>query len=441
MVQWFSAPVEKIKGTVNVPGDKSISHRALILSGLTLGNSLIKGLSTAEDVIKTKNSMEAFGVSFTTNLNNDLEVFGCGVGGLREPCDFLDLGNSGTSTRLIMGMSTTQPMTLHLSGDQSLRKRSMQALIHHLTNLGAQITAKSNYFLPLTITGTNFTLPSTHFIHPPSAQIKSALLLAALNIEGETTIIESQRTRDHTEIMLQNFGVPLHIETSETGQKIKLNGRCDLQKCTLSIPGDFSSAAFLIVAALLLPGSEITIEKVGINPTRIGLLSLLKKMGGKIILEHSQTISGEDQATIHVKSSKLKAITVPDSYVPITIDEYPILSIAAVYAEGTSIFHGLHALRNKESDRLTTLAHRLSQCGIKATITHDSLTIHGQSKRPYGGEIIDTSFDHRIAMSFLIFGMMTESGITLNEIDSIKTSFPNFIDTMNELGAEISCIT
>ena len=432
-----------LKGTITVPGDKSISHRALMLGALAVGETRISGLLEGEDVLATAAAMRAMGATITRSAPGDWQVHGVGVGGLLQPQQALDMGNSGTSTRLLMGLVASHPLTVTFTGDASLSRRPMARVIDPLSLIGAQITAtpgpdNKGGRLPLTLTGLCPAVPLEYTLPVASAQVKSALLLAGLNTPGHTIIHEPIPTRDHSERMLQGFGATLHIEHTPKGRTITLIGEAELKPQTLTIPGDPSSAAFPMVAALLVPGSDVTITNIGLNPTRSGLITVLQAMGADITLKNPRTIGGEPVADLHIRHSPLTGIDIPPDIAPAMIDEFPILFIAAAHAQGTTRTTGLEELRVKESDRLRTMAKGLAQIGVKVEEHPDGLTIHGHAGNPLpGGATIETHLDHRIAMSFAIASLTSRAPITIDDATPINTSFPTFLPLMQSLGAEV----
>jgi 3-phosphoshikimate 1-carboxyvinyltransferase len=429
-----SHKVAALKGTLLVPGDKSISHRALIFGSQGNGASEIHGLLESEDVIHTAQALQSMGVNITkTKGKNKATIWridGVGTGGLTEPNDVLYMGNSGTGARLMMGLVSSYPFTSFFNGDESLRKRPMSRVTIPLAQSGAQFLSHTGEKLPLSVTGIREALPINYTLPVASAQVKSAILLAALNIAGKTTVVEPIATRDHTERMLKYLGV--EVESGE--HSITLKGQPELKAFDLTVPGDPSSAAFPIVAALITKGSDITLPNICINPLRIGLYVTLLEMGADIEFKNKTEVAGELVADIRVRSSKLKGIKVPASRAPSMIDEYPILAIAAAMAEGDTIMEGLEELRVKESDRLAAVAAGLEANGVTHKIEGDTLTVTGG--KATGGGLVETHFDHRIAMSFLILGMVAKKPVGVDDVSMINTSFPNFMELMAGIGAE-----
>ena len=440
MAMLDSGSAAKLSGTVRVPGDKSISHRALIVSALAVGESRIDGLLEGEDVLATAAALRALGASVQRIGAGSWSVHGAGIGGLAEPDTVLDLGNSGTAARLLLGVLGTHPVTAFLTGDASLRSRPMGRVAEPLRRMGAAVSAREGDLLPLMVTGARDPVPIEYALPVPSAQVKSAVLLAALNTPGETTVVESRPTRDHSELMLRDFGVDIAVSESAAGRAITLRGQPEIEGRAVSVPGDPSSAAFPGVAALLVPGSEVEIPDVGLNPTRTGLLDCLGEMGAEVAVARGAPSRGEPVGGLtfrHPGPNRLRAIEVPAERAPRMIDEYPILAVAAAFAEGTTRMHGLGELRVKESDRLAAIAGGLQAAGIAAAIDGDTLIVEGVPGRPAGGTVVDAGHDHRIAMAFLVLGLACERPIGVQGSETIDTSFPGFAAAMNRLGAEI----
>ncbi len=434
-----------LKGTPTIPGDKSISHRSLMFGGMAIGKTTIHGLLEGEDVHATASAMRAMGATIARHENGIWECHGVGIGGLQTPSCVLDMGNSGTSTRLLMGLVGGHNITAQFTGDDSLIKRPMGRVIKPLQQMGVTITAREDGLLPLTIQGPKDTMPITYELPVASAQVKSCILLAGLSAMGKTTVIEKIPTRDHTENMLRHFGVPVDVENlPDGGQAISVQGQKDLTGTIVHVPSDPSSAAFVVVAALLNDGSDIKVKNILMNDRRNGVFATLIEMGADITIENSRIEAGEEVADLHVKGGKvLNGIDVPSSRVPSMIDEFPILAVAASCAKGITKMTGLEELRVKESDRLLMMYKGLKSCGVDLEMGEDWLTIHGTGTPPRGlkqGEEIKTALDHRIAMSFLILGTATENPITIDDGAPIKTSFPNFIDLLNGLGTKISSV-
>ena len=431
-----SSSVKGLNGSVSVPGDKSISHRSLILASQAIGQSKIFGLLEGDDVIATANCLRLLGVNI--NKEDDCwSVDGVGVGGLSEPAQILDMGNSGTGVRLMMGLVSSYPFTTYFTGDESLCHRPMGRVIKPLEKMGINFKTRDGGKLPLSVDGTHDIMPIEYELPVASAQVKSAILLAGLNCPGITTVIEPEATRDHTELMLKSFGADINVEElNENSRKITLKGHGDLKAQNIEVPGDPSSAAFLIVAALITPDSEVIIKNICINPLRTGLYTSLLEMGADIKFINKRNVAGDEVADIVAKYSKLKGVTIPKERAPSMIDEYPILSIAATCAQGETTMEGLAELKVKESDRLQSIADGLKGCGADFDLGEDYLVVRGGEVK--GGALIKTNMDHRIAMSFLVMGMVTQEPVFVDDVEMINTSFPNFIKLVNELGGDIS---
>lgn len=429
-----------IKGTVHVPGDKSISHRALILSSIATGTSVIKGILEGDDVIRTSEALRSMGVPIKKNITKDCWIVdGVGKSGLSESSSCMDMGNSGTGVRLMMGLVAPYEFNSFFTGDESLCSRPMKRVIAPLSEMGCEFSSRSNNRLPLVVHGSKDLTPITYRLPVASAQVKSAILLAGLNISGNTTVIEPRPTRDHTERMIQYMGGSLCVESNDDGERIiTVMGGGVLQSREVIVPGDPSSAAFLVVAALLVPGSELTIENVCINPERIGLYKTLQEMGGDIAFINKREQAGEEVADLRVRYSKLKGIVVPEDRAPTMIDEYPVLSIAAACAEGTTHMKGLAELKVKESNRLLAVTNGLIANNINTEMGEDDLKVHGVAGASFGGGTVVTNFDHRIAMSFLILGMVSDAPVTIDDGSYIATSYPGFVDQVKNLGANVT---
>lgn len=429
-----------VSGTVRVPGDKSISHRAVILGSLAVGETIISGLLESEDVLCTAEAMRAMGAKVYRDEDGQWRTYGVGVGGLMEPAHVLNMGNSGTSTRLLIGLVAGHAITTFFDGDKSLNKRPMRRVMAPLGEMGATFMTREGARLPLGVQGRDDLVPIEYRLPMPSAQVKSAILLAGLNTPGETTVIEDVPTRDHTENMLAQFGVTLHRDRDDTGAAvIRLPGQQELINCAVDVPADPSSAAFPVVAALINPGSDIKVPNVCLNPARTGLYTTLEEMGAEISYTSRRNQAGEDVANIHVKSTgPLNGIDVPADRVPSMIDEFPVLAVAAACAKGTTHMTGLSELRVKESDRLAMMAQGLGECGVDVEMGEDSLTIHGTGAPPKGGAAIDTAMDHRIAMSFAVLGTVCDKGVEIDDARPIATSFPGFTDMLADLGVKVS---
>ncbi|MBT6883310.1 MAG: 3-phosphoshikimate 1-carboxyvinyltransferase [Rhodospirillaceae bacterium] len=435
----ISESANPLRGTVRVPGDKSVSHRALMFGALAVGETNISGLLEGDDVLATAAAMRALGAQVTRGEDGTWQVFGCGVGGLAEPGNVLDMGNSGTAVRLLMGVLAGHAFPATLTGDASLRSRPMERIMKPLRDIGATFVSAEGGRLPITMTGAVDPLPTAYEMPVASAQVKSAVLLAGLSVPGETVVIEPVPTRDHTERLLRHFGADVRVEDDPDGRRrVTLVGEPELEGRNVVVPADISSAAFPMVAALLVPGSAVTLTGVGTNPLRAGLMDTLRDMGGDLRLENSRDEDGEPVADVVVRAAKLRGVDVPAGRVPSMIDEFPVLAVCAAHAEGTTRMTGLSELRVKESDRLAAMAQGLSACGVALEETEDTLTIFGDGKAPVGGAEIDSDLDHRIAMAFLVLGMASRDAVRVAQAETIATSFPGFADMMNGLGANMS---
>lgn len=445
-----------LAGSIRVPGDKSISHRALMLGSLAVGETVIDGLLEGEDVLATAAALRAMGADIvredadTVREDADIvredagigkaggrwRIHGVGVGGLLQPRTALDMGNSGTSTRLLMGLLASHPLTVTLTGDASLSRRPMARVTEPLSRMGAQFTTAPGDRLPLTMQGVCPAVPIRYVLPVASAQVKSAVLLAGLNTPGITSVVERIATRDHSERMLAGFGATVTAEDTPEGRVISVHGEAELQPQSIVVPGDPSSAAFLIVAALIVPGSRVTIEGVGINPTRAGLLAVLQAMGGDIVLANRREVGGEPVADLIVTASALTAIEVPPEGAPSMIDEYPILFVAAAFAAGRTVMRGLEELRVKESDRIAVMATGLAACGVAVEELADGLVVEGSGGDAVaGGATVAAHLDHRIAMSFAVLGLRARAAVVVDDDAPIATSFPDFLGLMHQLGA------
>ncbi len=439
MTPLISGTASALRGRLVAPGDKSVSHRALILGALAVGRTRIGGLLEGEDVLRTAAAMGALGAGIARDGNGSWTIDGIGLGALAEPQDVLDLGNSGTGARLLMGLVASHPITTFFTGDASLRRRPMARVAAPLECIGARIVARDGGRMPLAVIGASTPLPIAYRLPVASAQVKSAVLLAGLNAPGETSVIEPQPTRDHSERMLRHFGAAVSTaEEPDGARRITLQGQPELRAADLLVPGDPSSAAFPAVAALLLPGSEVVIEGVGVNPLRTGLYETLREMGAAVDFGNERMAAGEPVAGLALRAGALSGVEVPAERAPRLIDEYPILAVAAALAKGRTVMHGLGELRVKESDRLGAIAQGLAACGVSATIAGDTLTVEGLGGPPPGGADIATRLDHRIAMAFLVLGMAAERPVRVDDGDTIATSFPGFVAAMNRLGAAIA---
>ena len=425
-----------LRGEISAPGDKSISHRCVILSSIAIGESRIEGLLGSTDVICTIEAMKSLGANISLNSNKCI-INGIGIGSLIEPKKPLDFGNSGTAARLIMGLVSTHPIKSVFVGDASLSKRPMGRVIDPLTEFGTEFELTSSEFFPIVVNGAKLPIPISYETSVPSAQVKSAVLLAGLNTPGITSVIEKQKTRDHTERLLEIYGYQIDIIEEKQKTKISITGQESLTSVNIVVPGDPSSAAYPVVAGLICKNSNLTVKNVLINPTRDGIYRSLKEMGAKIDFTNKKFQAGEDVYDILVESSHLKAIDVPASRAPSMIDDYPVLAVAASIAEGISIFRGLSELKVKESNRLSGIKHFLEVNGVNVAIKNDDLIIEGNPKGIKGGGIINTNLDHRIAMSSLILGLISDSPVSIDDAKTIDTSFPGFINLMRALGAKI----
>ena len=426
-----------LKGSVRVPGDKSISHRALIFGAMTVGETRIEGLLEGEDVLNTAQAMRALGASVERTGEGAWRVHGVGVGGFREPETVLDFGNSGTGCRLVMGAVAGCPITAIFDGDASLRKRPMRRIIEPVELIGAHaVSVTDGGRLPITLAGARDPMPVVYRTPVPSAQIKSAVLLAGLAAPGETTVIESEASRDHTERLLAHFGADVRVADEDTGRWIRLQGQPELVPAPVMVPADPSSAAFPMVAALIVPGSELVLTEVMTNPLRTGLMLTLREMGAAIEVLERRADRGEEMAGLRVRASALRGVEVPAERAPSMIDEYPILAVAASFAEGTTVMRGLKELRVKESDRLAAVADGLRATGVDVEVEGDDLIVHGRA-RPLGGATVTTHMDHRIAMAFLVMGLASEKPVGVDDASFIATSFPAFPALMRAAGADL----
>jgi len=414
-----------ITGEIVIAPDKSISHRSIIFASLANGKSKIYNLLEGEDVLKTINAMRLMGVEIEKK-ENFYEVNGSGITGLLEPSDIIDMGNSGTSSRLLAGLVCPYNFTSFFTGDASLRKRPMGRVFEPIQKFGAKIISRKNNLMPFAIVGNEDAMPIEYSMKMASAQVKSCILLASLAVKGTTTIIEPEKCRDHTEIMMKYLGLKISQENLNNGTKISYNGLQEFAGKDFEIPNDISSSAFFMVGALLVKNSKILLKNIGVNSLRTGLITTLQEMGGKIALKNIREIGGEKVADIEVEASSLKAIDVPASRSASMIDEYPILAVACAFANGTSKLNGLAELKVKESNRLAMIADNLQNCGVEVKIGDDFLEIKGGFAMPKNVVAIKTAMDHRIAMSFLIMGLRLENGVKIDDDEMIKTSFPNF---------------
>ena len=428
-----------VQGRARVPGDKSISHRALILGALTVGETTVAGLLEGEDVLHTAEVMRALGAGVERGDDQVWRVRGVGVGGFADPRNVLDFGNSGTGCRLTLGAVAGSPVTATFAGDDSLRSRPMQRVLDPLERIGARVLEAADCGrLPLTLRGAADPIPITYEPPVASAQLKSAVLLAGLAAPGETTVIEAEATRDHTERLLKHFGAKISSKPhGDHGRRIVLQGQPELEPANVIVPADPSSAAFPLVAALLVPGSELILETVMTNPLRTGLLTTLREMGANVEIVEKRDGGGEEIADLRVRASALKGVDVPPERAPSMIDEYPVLAVAASFADGVTRMRGLKELRVKESDRLAATADMLRVNGVAVEIEGDDLLVQGKG-RPAGGGEVKTHMDHRIAMSALVMGLASENPVRIDDSAFIATSFPGFVELMRSLGADLT---
>ena len=430
---------KSLKGIVSIPGDKSISHRSLILGALAIGQTKITGLLEGQDVLDTARAMVAFGAQVEKNEGGEWCVDGVGVGGFAEPSTVVDCGNSGTGVRLVMGAMATTPINATFTGDHSLNSRPMERVTDPLRKFGVAAFGRSKGRLPMTIIGARSPIPIQYTVPVPSAQVKSALLLAGLNVPGDTIITEKEMTRDHTERMLSSFGADLKVEDIPNGRSITLSGYSELKSQNVRVPSDPSSAAFPICAAVIVEGSEIIVPNITLNETRAGLYKTLIEMGANLSFENEREESGEPVADIRACfSPNLKGIEVPPERAASMIDEYPILSVVAANASGKTTMRGVKELRVKESDRIDAMAKGLRSNGVSVEESEDWWAVNGNGIGTVkGGSLCQTFLDHRIAMSFLILGLSSQTTIEIDDCSTIKTSFPNFVDLMRDLGANL----
>lgn len=433
-----SHPVPALTGTCPIPGDKSISHRALIVGACATDETTIDGLLEADDVLATATALRSMGVEINQGEDGQIHIWGRGVGGLSEPSAVLDLGNSGTGARLLMGIVASHPFTAVLAGDRSLSARPMRRVIQPLSQMGATIFARQGDRLPATVLGNRKPMPLRYESPVASAQVKSAVLLAALNAPGETTLVEPAASRDHTERILADFGADVMSETSLNGSySVTIRGEAELTGRRVSVPKDISSAAFPLVAALITAHSRVALDAVGVNPLRVGLLETLSEMGARLKVTNHRTAGQEPVADLTAESSELRGVVVPARRVPAMIDEIPILAIAAACAQGITRLEGIAELRVKESDRVRAIARGLERCGVRVEEGCDWLVVHGRGCPPPGGARVEVEMDHRIAMAFLVLGCASGGSIAVDDGSPIATSFPGFDVLMNRLGARI----
>lgn len=431
-----------LRGEVRVPGDKSVSHRSLIFGAMAVGETQISGLLEGEDVLATAAAMRAFGADVLDLGGGNWSVHGVGVGGFGEPEDVIDCGNAGTGVRLLMGAMATTPISVTFTGDASLRSRPMGRVTEPLALFGTTSAGRANGRLPMTVTGAADPTPVRFTLPVPSAQVKSAVLLAGLNAPGETVVIEPEATRDHTERMLVGFGADLSVEMDDGVRIITLKGQPELQPQTIAVPRDPSSAAFPVAAALIVEGSDVLVPNIGMNPTRAGFFTTLQDMGADLTFENPREEGGEPVADLRARfSPKMKGIEVPPDRAASMIDEYPILSVVAAFAEGRTAMHGVKELRVKESDRIDAMAKGLRAAGVIVDEGEDWWEVEGQGPGGVpGGARVEARLDHRIAMSFLCLGMAAQSDITVDDAGPIATSFPTFIPLMRTLGGQFETL-
>ena len=425
-----------LTGDVRVPGDKSISHRALMMGALAVGRSHVTGLLMGEDVMATAAAMRALGATVTVR-GSDVAIDGAGLGALAEPCSPLDFGNAGTGARLTMGLVAGHPIAATFVGDASLSGRPMGRVLEPLREMGATVAARTGDRLPLTLRGPDSLVPIAYTLPVASAQVKSAILLAGLNTPGETTVIEPVPTRDHTERMLAAFGARVRRERTGAGLAITVEGQHPLAPTDVVVPADPSSAAFVVVAALIVPGSEVVVRDVLLNPSRTGLFTTLLEMGADLAVEDERDAGGERIGDVRVRASRLSGVSVPAERTPSMIDEYPVLAVAAAFAEGSTTMAGLSELRVKESDRLAAIARGLEANGVAHEVGEDWLRVAGRGGGAIGRGHVATQLDHRIAMSFLVLGLAADEPVTVDDGAMIETSFPGFVDAMRGLGGEV----
>ncbi|MDT0682776.1 3-phosphoshikimate 1-carboxyvinyltransferase [Roseicyclus sp. F158] len=426
-----------LTGVADVPGDKSVSHRALILGALAVGETKITGLLEGQDVIDTGRAMTAFGAEVVRHGEGAWSVHGVGTGGFAEPADVIDCGNSGTGVRLVMGAMATTPITATFTGDASLRARPMARITEPLSMFGARAVGRSGGRLPMTIVGAADPIPADYATPVPSAQIKSAILLAGLNAPGQTVVTEAETSRDHTERMLAGFGASVEVEEIGAGRRVILTGQPELRPQTIAVPRDPSSAAFPVCAALIVPGSNVSVPGIGLNPTRAGLFETLRDMGADLTYENAREEGGEPVADLRARfSPDMKGIDVPPARAASMIDEYPILSVVAAFAEGRTEMRGVKELRVKECDRIDAMATGLRDAGVTVEEGEDWFAVDGRGPEGVpGGAKVTARLDHRIAMSFLILGMAAKEAVTVDDAGPISTSFPIFEALMSRLGA------
>ncbi len=429
---------KKLKGNILIPGDKSISHRLVILSSIAIGKSNIKGILKSDDIMKTIEAMQNFGASIEFSNPYNCLIKGVGLGGLAEPKSALDFGNSGTAARLIMGLSASHPITTLFVGDTSLSMRPMDRVLKSLANFGSSYSLRKENYLPAILKGSDNPMPFSFELEEPSAQIKSAVLLGALNTPGVTKVKDKFNTRDHTERLLELYGANINIAKKKSVREITIKGINELKGIDVSVPGDPSSALFPIIAALICKNSDITVKNVLINPTRDGAYRVLKDMGADISFLNHRIMAAEEVYDIRVRSSNLKGISIPRKLSPTMIDDYPILAVAASMAKGKTYFKGVNELRFKESDRFSGILNLLEKSGVRAESKKDEIMISGKSELKNGDIEIETNLDHRMAMSALVMGLVSKKEVKIDNYETIKTSFPSFYKVMLKIGAKLS---
>ena len=429
---------KKLKGNILIPGDKSISHRLVILSSIAIGKSNIKGILKSDDIIKTIEAMQNFGALIEFSNPYNCLIKGVGLGGLAEPKSALDFGNSGTAVRLIMGLSATHPITTLFVGDASLSMRPMDRVLKSLVNFGSSYSLRKENYLPAILKGSDNPIPFSFELEEPSAQIKSAVLLGALNTPGVTKVKDKFNTRDHTERLLELYEANINIVKKRSVREITIKGIKELKGIDVSVPGDPSSALFPIIAALICKNSDITVKNVLINPTRDGAYRVLKDMGADISFLNHRIMAAEEVYDIRVRSSNLKGISIPRKLSPTMIDDYPILAVAASMAKGKTYFKGVNELRFKESDRFSGILNLLEKSGVRADSKKDDIIIYGKSELKKGDIEIETNLDHRMAMSALVMGLVSKKEVKIDNDETIKTSFPSFYKVMLKIGAKLS---
>lgn len=435
-LQFKLQPANKISGEIRVPGDKSVSHRSIMFGSIAEGVTHVTGFLEGEDSLNTLRAFKAMGVEIEGPVDGKVTIHGVGMHGLKKPTTILDMGNSGTSMRLLSGLLSGQAFDLELAGDASLTKRPMKRVTDPLALMGAKVDTAEGGRPPLKIHGGS-KMKGIHYDMPmASAQVKSCLLLAGMYAEGETSVVEPAPTRDHTERMLTAFGYPVKTQKDETGlNKMSLQGGGKLTACEIDVPTDISSAAFFMVMGAIAKEADILIKHVGINPTRTGVIDILKLMGADITLENHQEVGGEPVADVRVRSSQLKGIHVPEELVPLAIDEFPVLFVAAACAEGQTVVTGAHELRVKESDRIQVMADGLVALGVDATATDDGMIINGGSIK---SGTVNSHDDHRIAMAFSVASLGAEGEIVIDDCDNVNTSFPTFVELANQVGLNLT---